>query len=464
MSHEKFMTSSIVLFLDLIVVAFSGWVYWLVISKLIPISEVGQSTAVYSLIVLAVTIVGIGLEYPLLKKTSIDGPKIVGSSILIELIVTVAAIPFILAIVNNILHESSQSVGLISIVMLMSISLVYVARYSLLGISASRTVLIIDIITAALKFVTGYFLVVSGFGTIGVLLSFMLQALVTLCIALAVIKKRIGFSIGNLRYIKDTVKGAVVNVPSIFSRTLIVTLSVVLLASYGISSSEVGVFYISLMISVVAAGLISSTAYMVIPASSFTQTDLTTGSIRIGITFTAPIISLLLSSPKLVLSVIGTEYVSGYVVLMILAVGILPFAISTNMISRLNYLGMTRKLLMIGSLQVIGFIVGFILLVPEFNAMGAAFAILLSYSVSSIPALIWSEKILLRYLVYTIVAIIAGSGTSIMLGLLLPEGLINEVTSVATSIVVTLATVFALKNTSIAEVRKILGTVVKGAR
>jgi O-antigen/teichoic acid export membrane protein len=345
----------------------------------------------------------------------------------------------------------------------MSISLAYVARYSLLGISASRTVLIIDIITAALKFVAGYFLIVLGFGTVGVLLSFMLQAFVTVCIGLAVTKKRIGFSIGNLRYIRDTVKDAVVNMPSIFSRTLIVSLSVVLLAAYGISSSEVGVFYISLMISVVAAGLISSTAYMVIPASSFAQTDLTTGSVRIGISFTAPIISLLLSSPKLVLSFIGTEYVNGYVVLMILAVGILPFAISTNMISRLNYLGMTRKLLIMGLLQVIGFIVGFILLVPEFNAIGAALAILISYSVSCIPALIWSEKILLRYLSYTIVAVIAGSGTSIILGLLLPEGLINDVTSVITSVVLTLAIVFAFKNTSITEVRKILETVVKGA-
>jgi O-antigen/teichoic acid export membrane protein len=345
----------------------------------------------------------------------------------------------------------------------MSISLAYVARYSLLGISASRTVLIIDIITAALKFVVGYLLVESGFGTIGVLLSFMLQAIVTVCIALAVIKKRIGFSIGNLKYIRDIVRDSVVNMPSIFSRTLIVSLSVVLLAFYGISSSEVGIFYISLMISVVAAGLISSTAYMVIPASSYAQTDLTTGSIRIGISFTAPIISLLLSSPKLVLSVIGTEYVSGYVVLIILAVGILPFAISTNMISRLNYLGSTKKLLTIGLLQVIGFIVGFILLVPQFSAMGAALAILISYSISCIPALIWSEKILLRYLAFTVVAVIAGSATSMMLGLLLPEGLLNEITSVTTSIVVTFTTVFVLKNTSITEVRKILETVVKGS-
>jgi hypothetical protein len=52
MTQEKFVTSSIYLFLDLIVVDASGWLYWLVISKLVSTSDVGQSTSVYSLVVL----------------------------------------------------------------------------------------------------------------------------------------------------------------------------------------------------------------------------------------------------------------------------------------------------------------------------------------------------------------------------------------------------------------------------
>jgi O-antigen/teichoic acid export membrane protein len=323
-------------------------------------------------------------------------------------------------------------------------------------------VLTIDVLSAAIKFVSGYLLVLSGFGTVGVLSSFMLQALVTAIIGLALTKKTIGFSTGDWKYIKETVRNAVVNMPSIFSRTLIVSLSVVLLASFGISSSEIGIFYIALMISVVAAGLISSTAYMVIPSSSVAQDDLTTGSIRIGMSFTAPVISVLLSSPKLVLSVIGPEYVYGHVMLLILAAGILPFARATNTISRFNFLGMTRKLLVIGSLQVIGFIVGFILLVHTFEGVGAAIAIFVSYSISCIPALIWSDKILLRYLANTVIAVIAGTGVSIIAGILLPEGLITHFISVTTSVIVTLIIILTLKNISASEVKKILKAVVKG--
>jgi O-antigen/teichoic acid export membrane protein len=462
MTQEKFVTSSIYLFLDLIVIAASGWLYWLVISKLVSTSDVGQSTSVYSLVVLGVTIVGLGLEYPLLKKTSTQGAKIVGTSLIIEVIVTIAAIPFIISALNNIQYQSAETISLISIAMLMSISFGFVTRYSLLGISASRAVLIIDVLSAAIKFVSGYLLVLSGFGTVGVLSSFMLQTLVTAIIGLALTKKTIGFSTGDWKYIKETVRNAVVNMPSIFSRTLIVSLSVVLLASFGISSSEIGIFYIALMISVVAAGLISSTAYMVIPSSSVAQDDLTTGSIRIGMSFTAPVISVLLSSPKLVLSVIGPEYVYGHVMLLILAAGILPFARATNTISRFNFLGMTRKLLVIGSLQVIGFIVGSILLVHTFEGVGAAIAIFLSYSISCIPALIWSDKILLRYLANTVIAVIAGTGVSIIAGILLPEGLITHFISLTTSVIVMLIIILTLKNISASEVKKILKPVVKG--
>jgi O-antigen/teichoic acid export membrane protein len=462
MSHEKFMNSSMFLFMDLIVVAAGGWLYWLVISKLVSISDVGQSTSVYSLVVLISTIVGLGLEYPLLKKSSTARSKIVGSAVLIELTITIAVVPLIIYSLNDQHLESLQSYTMIALVMVISISQGFVARYALLGISASKTVLVIDTITTVVKFVAGYFLVSSGFGALGVLLSFMLQALLTACIALSLVYKIFGFSFGGLKYIKDTFKEGIVNMPSIFSRTLIVSLSVVLLASFGITSSEIGIFYIALMISVVAGGLISSTAYMVIPASSMAQTDLTSGSIRIGISLTAPIIALLLTSPHFVLSLIGAEYVSGQTVLMILGVGILPFAVATNTISRFNYLGMSKRLLFIGSLQMIGFIVSFILLVPPFKGVGAAISILISYSVSCIPALIWSEKILLRYIANTAIAIIVGWGISNIVKLLLPYSIISEITTLLTSIVVTMVIIVALKNTSISEVRALLQTVIRG--
>jgi O-antigen/teichoic acid export membrane protein len=461
MSEAKFMSSSIILFLDLIVIAASGWLYWLVISKLVSVSEVGQSTTVYSLVVLTGTFVAIGLEYPLLKRTAAQHSKILGSALFVEIATSLAVIPFMIYTLNNLYSEALQSYATVAIGMLVSISVGYVARYALLGISDSKTILVIDTVSAAIKFATGFLLVLYGFGGLGILISFMLQALVAACIGLIIAKREFGFSFGDLRYIKNIIKEGVVNMPSILSRTVIVSLSVVLLASYGIASSEIGVFYIALMISIIAGGLVSSTAYMVIPASSISQTDLTSGSIRIGISFTAPIVSLLLVAPTFLLSLIGPGYASGQTVLLILAVGILPFTIVTNSISRFNYLGMSKKLLSIGSLQMITFIVGFIFLVPQFNIEGAALSVFLSYSISCIPALVWSGKGLLRYLANAGIAVVCGWGASNIFRLMIPEGIVNEVLTVLASIIVTLIIIFVLRNTSIAEVRTLIKTVVK---
>ena len=457
------MSSSVFLFLDVIIVAAGGWVYWLVISKLVSVSDVGQSSTVYSLVVLACTVVGLGLEYPLLKKSSSMRSKIISSALLIELIVTIVAVPFIIYTLRGSPDEALQSYTILAAVMLFSISLGYIARYALLGISASKSILVIDTISTFVKFVAGYFLVLSGFGVWGILLSFMLQALISACIGMLLVKKIFGISLGSFNYIKETLKESIVNMPSILSRTLIVSLSVVLLASIGISSNEIGVFYISLMISVVAGALISSSAYMVIPASSIAQKDLTSASLRIGISLTAPIISLLLAAPGFVLSVIGTEYVSGEILLFILASGILPFAIATNTISRFNFLGNTRKVLSIGLIQIIGFIVGFILLVPVFESVGAALAILISYSMSCIPALVWSEKVLLRHVANTAIAVIAGFAISIMCRLLLSDTIVTEFVIVVASILSTTILIFALKITSISEVRTLVKSVVNTA-
>jgi len=455
------MNASVFLFLDVIVIAASGWLYWLVVSKLITISEVGISTSIYSLVVLTATVIGFGLEYPLLKRTSVDGSKVVSSALLIEIAATIAVVPLMIYILIDFYHHESQSYNLIAVGMLISITLGFVARYALLGISASKTILVIDTISTILKFVTGYLLVLYGFGALGVLFSFMLQALVASSTTLIIARRLFGFSITNFRYLFDVFKNGLVNMPSIFSRTLIVSLSIVLLASFGVQTSDLGIFYIALMISIVTGGLISSTSYMVIPASSIAKSDLSTSSMRIGLSLTVPIIALLLSSPAFVLSLVGPGYSSGYLILIILAAGNIPFAIATNSISRFNYLDMPRKLLFVGGLQICGFIVGFIVLVPLLSTVGAALSILLSYSLSCIPALIWSEKILLRYLLNAVIAVLGGVAISDIIDIFMPERIISDITLALTSAIISLVIVFVLKNTSVQEVRTLINTMLK---
>jgi len=122
---------------------------------------------------------------------------------------------------------------------------------------------------------------------------------------------------------------------------------------------------------------------------------------------------------------------------------------------------MPRKLLFVGGLQICGFIVGFIVLVPLLSTVGAALSILLSYSLSCIPALIWSEKILLRYLLNAVIAVLGGVAISDIIDIFMPERIISDITLALTSAIISLVIVFVLKNTSVQEVRTLINTMLK---
>jgi O-antigen/teichoic acid export membrane protein len=201
-------------------------------------------------------------------------------------------------------------------------------------------------------------------------------------------------------------------------------------------------------------------AYMVIPASYISKTDLSLGSMRIGIGFTAPIIAALVTSPKLILSLVGTEYLSGEAILLVLSIGILPFSVVMNTISRLNYLGQSRKLLSIGFIQISTFLLALSLLVPSYGTLGAAFSILISFCASFILSVIWSERVLLKYIGYSAIAITLGW----ILGSILGDSLnsvsentfLNQIGVLVTSTTVTFVVIILLKNMSIKEITELL--------
>ena len=460
-SIDKFGSQGTLLFLDLLVFAFGGWIYWLAIVSKISPSEVGQVTAIYSLVALISILAQLGLEYPLLKRSFTQRRQILVTVLAIELVITFAVVPIVPYVISNVFQKSSQGLfrfTWIAVGYLIASSVGFVSRFALLGISEVKSVLIIDVIGTGTKFVVGYALISMGFGAFGLLLSFLLQTLVITGATLAVARRRaFGFRLCNLKYAKEIIRDGLVNTPSKFSRTLIVSLSIVLLASFGISSSEIGVFYVALMVSIVATGgLALNMAYMVLPASAISGTDLSSSSTRIGLTLTAPIIAALITSPKFVLSIIGTQYVSGESILLVLAVSILPSSITMNAISKFNNLDKPKKIISIGSIEILTFLLAFFFLVPHYGTLGAAFSTLVAFASSSVLSLIWLERTSIRYIITSGISIFAGVACGYMFGLIV--GGVHPLGAILISIAAALTIVLALKNTSPNE----LGQLLKG--
>jgi len=95
--------------------------FWLVISKFISAEEVGQATTGFSLVVFITTLTQPGLEYPLLKRSSNERSRILGSSLAIELLITLTAIPLVYYLLTNLYEESVQRFTLIAMITISTI-------------------------------------------------------------------------------------------------------------------------------------------------------------------------------------------------------------------------------------------------------------------------------------------------------------------------------------------------------
>ena len=450
-SSGDFVTPSLFLFLDHFLVSVGNWLYWLLISKLTLSSEVGLAVTVYSLVMLVTTITQLGIEYPLLKKSHILGSRIVGTSIIIELIMTAASIPFVFIIVNTLYDESIRHFTWISIALLVLFSIDLVARFGLLGISNSRAVLIVDLIGLGIKIAVGFLLVNASYGALGILLAYLAGHLFVTIAYLLILKRSLSFRLGNGAYFKETIKDALINAPAKWSKMVIVTLSIVLLAFLNISASDIGIFYVALIITVVVASFATSMAFMVIPSSATLQKDLSLSSLRISLSLTAPIVVALLVIPRSILSLIGSEYESAATVMSILAMAIIPSAITVNMISKLNNLNKSKLLILTGILQIAIFFVSFFVLVPISETIGAAISILLAYLSSAVLFIFSTYQGSLRYIIFACLSVLAGYTIGHMIGMITgyEQQLLIMMSSVAASIFVILAS----KSMTIKEIR-----------
>lgn len=455
LSINKFVTPGFLLSIDLLLVSFVNWIYWLIISTLTTTSEVGEATSVYSFAALTWAISLLGLEYSLVKRSAAERFHILGTSIIVESLIILISIPILLYVLNNLYHGSLSELIWIAIGIVFFSSQRYIMRYALLGIYDARSVLIVNSIGATIQLGSGYFLVSGGFGAAGILLSFLINYAFITIFSFAVAKKSFKIRIGDLRYTKGILKDALVNMPTPLAKTVIYSLSVVLLASFGISPSDIGIFYIALMLSLVGGGFAANIALMVIPVSSVSKKDFSTESVRIGLSLTAPIIVALMVAPKVILSAIGPEYTSAEMILVVLSAAIFPYTILINAISKFNNIGKPKQIIAIGSIHLIVFLGTFALLVPPYGTLGAAFSVLISSIVSAVPSLIWSEKgLLLRYTLRSLISIFAGLATGYAIQSLFGFT-INPVIPILASLAVVILSIFSLKNTTPLEIARI---------
>lgn len=442
------MAPSFLIFGDQLLVAAGNWIFWMVISRIASISEIGNATTIFSLLLFSSTVAQLGLEYPLLKRTLTAKGSTFTSAIVIELLITISLIPIVIYSLNIIYGQISTDLIWLTICILLSSSVSFVAKYTLLGVYGAKEILIIDIAGTIVKFVAGYTAVTLGYGTNGILFAFLAQFFLMMLISFPIVKAKLGSTVYKISRTKEILKDSVINTPAKFSRTLLFSLSVVLLASFGISESEIGVFYIVMMISLVAGGLVSGISYMVLPPSS-SQADLSSNSLRIGLSLTVPLIVALVSAPDSILSLLGTQYIEGSTSLIILSIGIVPASVVMMSISRCNSNGDNRTLLAIGISEIIIFLISFVILVPIYGIVGCSISMLLTFLGTSVQSIKVLGGSAMRLTLNALLAIGTGWAVNISLTHLTD---INVFISTSISIVISVFILIKLRSITSSEI------------
>jgi O-antigen/teichoic acid export membrane protein len=456
---KKLIAPGVLLFIDLLFTAIGNWLFWLLISKITTPQQVGEATTIYSLTFLISIIVQLGMEYPLLQQSNTRQPRVLGTALAVQLILSIAALPILIYFMNIISGPgppTQNGFAWVTSGILVFSSISFVTRYILIGIFSVKSVVLIDGIATALRFASGFVLVWLGLGAFGILVSFLLYAVTVSAGSLMILMRtrRFSFRIGGADFVKGLVNQGLINTPFKLAKAVLISLSVILLPPLGVNIADVGVFYIVLMITIVASSLSSSIALMVIPTSSAPRKDFSVASVRIGVSFTAPLVTPLLIAPKLILSMIGQYYTSAETALLILSFGIIPFSITYNAISSLNNSGEQKKILFVGSVEVLTFLGTFFLLVPNYGTIGAAISILVAFIVSCVPSIIWLGRKLIKYIINSVISIAAGYSISYVLGIII--GTQQHYIQLIVSIVATLIMIIILKNTSITELRELV--------
>jgi O-antigen/teichoic acid export membrane protein len=193
---------------------------------------------------------------------------------------------------------------------------------------------------------------------------------------------------------------------------------------------------------------------MAIPASSATNKDLSSNSLRIGLAFTAPVIAALIVAPSAFLSIIGKEYAAAGSSLTILAFSVIPGIVVSNMISKLNNSGEFRKILLLGIIRIAAFVVPFFMLVPELGTTGASIAILIGIGASAAISLIWTRNFS-KFVIFALASVASGILAGMIVDLILDSQILIVLAAVGTSSSIVLIT----KCTTVKELKSIVAMI-----
>ncbi len=384
---EKVFSSSLWVYLANMANAVTGFVYWLLISKIADPSVVGLVSATIGLAGVLSSLLNLGMSTGLIRllgeyvKRDLDRSRKYFWSVFLfyESMAILTFLLFTILYINGIgfAEYTPLMIVLASVYVLMNLTPIFMAVF----IASLRTFIYFISILAGniIRIIAGILLVFLGWGWIGALIGFYAMLLVIDFMGIIFSAKLFGVKpFFSRRIIGHVIK---VSIPSWLPNTILILgqqfAVIVLYASTGALST--GKFYIALMISNFVSGLALSIQVSLLGYISRLDDGrkrIAWNSFRIGFLLTLILIIPLSLYSREVLSILGSEYESAWVDLIILSIASLLMTFGI-VIRNLSYAyDMYGNVLIIGLAASIPRLSLYMLLTPVYGSIGTSIAYL----------------------------------------------------------------------------------------
>jgi O-antigen/teichoic acid export membrane protein len=391
------------IYLETLVSMGSGYLFWIILSKISSPNAIGISSTIVSLITIFSTIASLGIPQGvqrfLGKGFSERKSDIVNQYIKSSFILTVIGIiscVFVFIILQKWFYytfEIDIYLLIVSVLLIGSTTIMTLFRSVVISSLNTKMLPLIMIVGTIFKIVLAYVLVIHNFGALGIISGFAFFPIFsTFCYSAIVLKfikdKKQKFVISSLKSYRDLFVSSVAN----WIPTVIYTMgshlgTLLVFGSHG--STEAGVYFIAFSLSMAITALMSALftiAYPTLSSMKDGRKRFTGRTIKISLIFSMPFSLAIMFYSKEVLSIFGPTYSNGSSTLEILLISTLPMTILTGINNLAYSYGHYRQVLFIGLASNLPRAIFYFTLVPYLDGIGAS----MSYTIGSLFGLVVS--------------------------------------------------------------------------
>ena len=412
------------IYIELIVAALSGYILWLLLSKITTPDVIGVSSTVVSLGYIFATLVSLGIPNAIprflgkmLSENKLGKAKlfIKDSFFLISIGITVGTLAILTLRDYSNLDSLGLNLILLSVIFMASSAMASLFRFVTISAFRANLLVLRQILTSGIRVTLSVILVLIGAGSVGLTIGYtigqVLAAILTGYIVIKILKtsrdNQENFAMNqrqSYRDLKQTCKTILAaSVPS-WIPTSITTIgaqagTIIVFGTSG--SNQAGIYFIAFSL-FSAIGLITtsllSAAFPALSAMQEGRKRFTWRTIKISLIISLPLSSSLIFYSDEILGLLGNDYIKGSASLDILLLSVLPTAVMTGVNTLVYAYGNYKQVLFIGLAVSVPRTLLYFILVPIYGGAGAAMSYTIGAFAGFIISIFISQKV--RFKIY----------------------------------------------------------------